>query len=212
MELHNQTVKLIRYSSLVRRILVERKKDNKTLFHEYDNKNNVIIDNDEWYEYDSSGRLISSKEKCGKETIYEYDERNIPIHKSIIIGGQTWFDYVYNASKKLLSFKSIWGEEGIYICDDENILKSKNLPTQIDDYYLPTQIYDYCSNKVLKSLFSKDKCGKETKYEYDEEGGYKKYKQNDDGEFVLIDQGKCVDNDYDEDFDFPDLSDIDLDF
>ena len=121
--------------------------------------------------------MISSKEKCGKETIYEYDERNIPIHKSIIIGGQTWFDYVYNASKNLLSFKSIWGEEGTYICDDENILKSDNLPTATHGHH-----YD----KELKILFSRDQCGKETKYEYDEEGGYKVFEQNANGEFVLV--------------------------
>ena len=87
--------------------------------------------------------------------------------------------------------------------NEKNILISDDLRTQIQHYYY---------HKELKILFSKDKCGKETKYEYDEEGGCKEYEQNDDGEFVLIDQDKCVDNDYDVDFDFPDLSDIDLDF
>ena len=139
--------------------------------------------------------MISSKEKCGKETIYEYDDNSIPIHRSEMIGGQVWNDYVYNENEKILSFKSIWGEEGTYICNDGNILKSDNLPTAIHGHY-----YD----KELKILFSKDKCGKETKYEYDEEGGYKKYEQSDDGEFVLIKQGRCVDNDYYEDCDILD--------
>ena len=46
-------------------------------------------------------------------------------------------------------------------------------------------------------------------YEYDEEGGYKVFEQNDDGEFVLIDQDKYVDHEYDEDCDI-NLSDFDL--
>ena len=194
-------------NNLVRRIDFSTDRVKK-YYYEYDNKNNLVHlirkkGHQEWRDYDESGRLIHSKDICGKETTYEYDERNIPIHKSIIIGGQTWFDYVYNESKKLLSFKSIWGEEGIYICDDENILKSGNLPTETHGHYY---------GKELKSLFSKDKCGKETKYEYDEEGGYKIYKQNDDGEFVLIDQDKCVDNDYDEDCDILEDLDFDVDF
>ena len=196
--------------NLVRKIIFSNKSEwvGDLYYHEYDNKNNLVhliegAGNQEWRDYDESGRLIHSKDIWGKETIFEYDDNNTLIHKSEMICGQVWNDYVYNESEKLLSFKSIWGEEGIYICDDENILKNDNLPTATHGYY-----YD----KELKILFSKDKCGKETKYEYDEEGGCKEYEQNDDGEFVLIDQGKCVDNDYDVDFDFPDLSDIDLDF
>lgn len=185
--------------NLVRKIIFSNKSEwvRDLYYHEYDNKNNLVhliegAGNQEWRDYDESGRLIHSKDIWGKETIFEYDDNNTLIHKSEMICGQVWNDYVYNKSEKLLSFKSIWGEEGIYICDDENILKSGNLPTQI---------YNYCPNKVLKSLFSKDQYGKVNKYEYDEDCGYKKYEQNDDGEFVLIDQGKCVDNDYDEDED-----------
>ena len=180
--------------NLVRRIVFSTE-EFEEYYHEYDNKNNLVHlirgkGHQEWRDYDESGRLIHSKDIWGKETIFEYDDNNTLIHKSEMICGQVWNDYVYNESEKLLSFKSIWGEEGTYICNDGNILKSDNLPTAIHGHY-----YD----KELKILFSKDKCGKETKYEYDEEGGCKEYEQNDDGEFVLIDQDKCVDNDYYED-------------
>ena len=167
----------------------------KKYYYEYDNKNNLVHlirgkGHQEWRDYDESGRLIHSKDIWGKETIYEYDDNNIPIHRSEMIGGQVWNDYVYNEDEKLLIFKDIWGEERTFMCNEKNILISDDLRTQIRDYYY---------YKELKILFSKDKCGKETKYEYDEEGGCKKYEQNDDGEFVLIDQDKCVDNDYYED-------------
>ena len=193
--------------NLVRRIVFSTDEDEE-YYYEYDNKNNLVHlirkkGHQEWRDYDERGRLIHSNDIWGKETIFEYDDNNTLIHKSEMICGQVWNDYVYNESEKLLSFKSIWGEEGIYICDDENILKSDNLPTQL---------YNYCPDKVLKSLFSKDQYGKVNKYEYDEEGRYKKYEQNDDGEFVLIDQGKCVDNDYDDEDDILPEPDFDVDF
>ncbi|MGN0841506.1 MAG: hypothetical protein ACI4NB_11840 [Candidatus Ornithospirochaeta sp.] len=61
--------------------------------------------------------------------------------------------------------------------NEKNILISDDLRTQIQHYYY---------HKELKILFSKDQCGKETKYEYDEEGGYKVFEQNANGEFVSV--------------------------
>ena len=167
--------------NLVRRIVFSTE-EFEEYYHEYDNKNNLVHlirgrGHQEWRDYDESGRLIHSKDIWGKETIYEYDNNNIPIHRSEMIGGQVWNDYVYNENEKLLSFKNFFGEEGTYICNDGNILKSDNLPTQTHCLY-----YD----KELKILFSRDRCGKETKYEYDEEGGHKVFEQNANGEFVLV--------------------------
>ena len=167
--------------NLVRRIVFSTD-EFKEYYYEYDNKNNLVHlirkkGHQEWREYDESGRLIHSKDIWGKETIFEYDDNNIPIHRSEMIGGQVLNDYVYNENEKLLSFKNFREEEGTYICNDENILKSDNLPTKTHGHY-----YD----KELKILFSRDQCGKETKYEYDEEGGYKVFEQNANGEFVLV--------------------------
>lgn len=193
--------------NLVRRIVFSTD-EFEEYYYEYDNKNNLVHlirkkGHQEWRDYDERGRLIHSKDIWGKETIFEYDGNNIPIHRSEMIDGQVWNDYVYSDNEKLLSFKNFLGEEGTYICNDENILKSDNLPTQTHGLY---------HNKVLKILFSRDQCGKETKYEYDEGGGYKVFEQNDDGEYVLIDPGKCVDYDYDEDcdinLDWSDLEDF----
>lgn len=191
--------------NLVRRIVFSTD-EFKEYYYEYDNKNNLVHlirkkGHQEWRDYDERGRLIHSKDIWGKETIFEYDGNNIPIHRSEMIDGQVWNDYVYSDNEKLLSFKNFLGEEGTYICNDENILKSDNLPTQTHGLY---------SNKVLKLLYFKNIWGEEAKYEYDEEGGYKVFEQNDDGEFVLIDQGKCVDHDYDEDCDIPENIDFDV--
>ena len=117
----------------------------------------------------------------GKETAFEYDNKNTLIHKSEMIGGQVWNDYDYNESEKLLYFKDIWGKERVFECDDRDILKSDDL--------------DYQTNKDtfsgnIKILFSKDKWG-EYKYEYDEKGGYTKYVLNKNGEFEV----ECCDND-----------------
>ena len=188
--------------NLVRRIVFSTD-EFKEYYYEYDNKNNLVHlirkkGHQEWRDYDERGRLIHSNDIWGKETIFEYDGNNIPIHRSEMIDGQVWNDYVYSDNEKLLSFKNFLGEEGTYICNDENILKSDNLPTQTHGLY---------HNKVLKKLYFKNIWGEETKYEYDEEGGYKVFEQNDDGEFVLIDQDKYVDHDYDEDCDI-NLSDF----
>ena len=167
--------------NLVRRIVFSTD-EFKEYYYEYDNKNNLVHlirkkGHQEWRDYDERGRLIHSNDIWGKETIFEYDDNNIPIHRSEMIGGQVWNDYVYSDNEKLLSFKNFLGEEGTYICNDENILKSDNLPTKTHGHY---------SDKELKILFSRDQCGKETKYEYDEEGGYKVFEQNANGEFVLV--------------------------
>lgn len=167
--------------NLVRRIVFSTDEDEE-YYYEYDNKNNLVHlirkkGHQEWRDYDERGRLIHSNDIWGKETIFEYDDNNVPIHRSEMIGGQVLNDYVYNENEKLLSFKNFREEEGTYICNDENILKSDNLPTKTHGHY---------SDKELKILFSRDQCGKETKYEYDEEGGYKVFEQNANGEFVLV--------------------------
>lgn len=173
---------------LVRKIIFSNKSEwlRDLYYHEYDNNNNLVhviegAGNQEWRDYDESGRLIHSKDIWGKETAFEYDNKNTLIHKSEMIGGQVWNDYDYNESEKLLYFKDIWGKERVFECDDRDILKSVDL--------------DYQTNKDtfsgnIKILFSKDKWG-EYKYEYDEKGGYTKYVLNKNGEFEV----ECCDND-----------------
>ena len=67
---------------------------------DYDENGNIIYEkNDEnecWYEYDSTGKLIRSRNNVdGSETTYDYDPKGNLIHAGSDQGYDCWYSYTF---------------------------------------------------------------------------------------------------------------------
>ena len=93
------------------------------------------------YCYDHKGRLIQEKDHFGRETVYRYDERGLPLKVETRKGKEILhsMEHVYNRNATLMKKRDWTGKEEKYAYDPWKRFKTVTLPTEASE--TPTLVH-----------------------------------------------------------------------